>query len=163
MVPDEHEQIDVVLTVGDLDATVVALREFLHSSGAIEVQAVVERPGGEAALVTCGRLAPIEVVEGERTVHLPHTVELEPDPPELEHIPALPPVEVDAAEGVVTGPLGGVEAMVRVVRGLAEVLGGRTVVLAFFASTDPATPLAVGARPGEDAIVALGDEQFILP
>src|SRR3712207_4561170 len=157
MAADEpDEPIDVVLTVGELDATVVALREFLHRSGAVEVQAVLDR-GDDVppALVTCGRLQPIEVTEGERTVHMPHAVELDATPPDLPSIPPLPPVEVDAEEGVVTGPLGGVEAMARVTSALAEHLGGRSVALAFFASTDPGTPLGVGARPGEEPIVTL--------
>jgi hypothetical protein len=125
--PPEDEGIDVVLTVGDLDAIVVTLREFLHRVGAVEVQAAVERPDGSAALVTCGRLAPIEVTQDGRTVHLPHAVELDAEPPELPSIPALPPLEVDGAAGVVTGPLGGVEAMARAVGALADVLGGRNV------------------------------------
>jgi hypothetical protein len=157
------EPIDVVLSVGDLDATVVALRDFLHRAGAVEVQAVVERPGGPPALITCGRLQPIEVVEGERTVHLPHAVELDATPPELERIPPLPPVEVDAVQGVITGPLGGVEAMARITVELAEHLGGQSVVLAFFATTDPATPLGIGARTGDEPVVTLGDAQFTLP
>ena len=161
--PPEDEGIDVVLTVGDLDPIVVTLREFLHRVGAVEVQAAVERPDGSTALVTCGRLAPIEVVEGGRTVHLPHAIELDAQPPELPSIPALPPLEVDGASGVVTGPLGGVEAMTRAVASLADVLGGRNVALAFFATTDPDTPLGVGARTGEDPILTLGDEQFTMP
>ena len=165
MAADEPEQepIDVVLTVGELDATVVALREFLHRSGAVEIQAVVDRGEDEPALVTCGRLQPIEVTQGERTVHLPHAVELGPEPPDLPSIPPLPPVEVDAEECVVTGPLGGVEAMARVTGALAEHLGGRSVALAFFATTDPETPLGIGARVGEEPIVTLGEHQFTLP
>jgi len=161
--PPEDEGIDVVLTVGDLDPIVVTLREFLHRAGAVEVQAAVERPDGSTALVSCGRLTPIEVTEGGRTVHLPHAVDLEAEPPELPSIPALPPLEVDGSAGVVTGPLGGVEAMALAVTALADVLGGRNVALAFFATTDPETPLGVGARTGEDPIITLGEEQFTLP
>jgi len=157
------EGIDVVLSVGDLDATVVALREFLHRSGAVEVQAVVERPGGGAAVVSCGRLAPIEVQDGDRLVHLPHAVELDAEAPDLPSIPPLPPLEVDAAQGVVTGPLGGVEAMARVTRALADHLGGRSVAVASWPTTDPDVPLSVGARPGEDVVLSLGDQQFALP
>jgi hypothetical protein len=160
---EPEDAIDLVLTVGELDATVVTLREFLHRSGAVEVQAVVERADGAPALVTCGRLAPIQVTEGERTVHLPHAVELALEPPDLPSVPPLPPLEVDASGGVVTGPLGGVEAMTRAVSALADVLGARSVALAFFATTAPDTPLGVGARAGEDPIVTLGEEQFRLP
>ena len=158
----EDEPLDVVLSAGDLDPVVVTLREFLHRTGAVEVQAVVEREAGPA-LVTCGRLTPIEVTEGDRTVYLPHAVELEGEAPEIEQIPPLPPLEVDVEQGMITGPLGGVEAMARVVGALAEHLGGRNVALAFFATTDPDTPLGIGARPGEDPVVTLGEHQFHLP
>ena len=168
--PDEGEPLDVVLSVGDLDPVVVTLREFLHRTGAVEVQAVIERRGereheGEigTALLSCGRLTPIEVTEGDRTVVLPHAVELEGEPPELEAIPPLPPLEVDAEQGIITGPLGGVEAMARVVGALAEHLGGRNVALAFFATTDPDAPLGIGARRGEDPVLTLGEHQFHLP
>lgn len=160
----EDEEIDVVLTVGELDATVVALREFLHRTGAVDVQAVVDRGDEAPALVSCGRLSPIEVTVEEHTVHLPHAVELAPDPPDgLPSIPPLPPVEVDAEQGVVTGPLGGVEAMARSVVALAGLLGGRSVALAFWPTTDPDVPLGVGAREGEEPILTLGEEQFALP
>ena len=159
---EEGEPLDVVLSAGDLDPVVVTLREFLHRTGAVEVQAVVEREDGPA-LLTCGRLTPIEVTEGDRTVLLPHAVELEGEPPEIESIPPLPPLEVDAEQGMITGPLGGVEAMARVVGALAEHLGGRAVALAFFATTDPDTPLGIGARLGEEPVVTLGEHQFHLP
>ena len=161
---DDDDQIAVVLTVGELDATVVTLREFLHRTGAVEVQAVLDRGEQDPALISCGRLAPIEVTDGDLTVHLPHAVELGPEPPsELPSIPPLPPVEVDAREGVVTGPLGGVEAMARSVVALAGILGGRSVALAFWPSTDPDAPLGIGARQGEEPILTLGEEQFSLP
>lgn len=162
---DEEEPIDVVLTVGELDASIVALREFLHATSALEAQGVVDR-GDDAppALVTVGRLAPVEVFDGERTVHLPHGVELEVDvKPEFRHVPQLPPFEVDAISGKVTGALGGLPALAESVEELARALGGRSVALGFFPSTDPDLPLAIAARQDEPTIVALGDEQFTLP
>lgn len=159
----EDEQMDVVLTVGELDATVVALREFLHVSGAVEVQAVVDLGDEPPALVTCGRLAPIEVVRDAVTVHLPHTAELDAEPPSLPAVPPLPPLEVDPEEGTVTGPLGGVAAAAQSVLALADVLGGRSVALAFYATTDPEIPLGIAARPGEDVVLTLGEQQFRLP
>ena len=159
-----EEEIDVVLTVGELDGSVVALREFLHRTGAVGVQAVLDRGERPPAHLSCGRLEPIEVTTVERTVHLPHAVDLAPAPPDgLPSIPALPPVEVDAGAGVITGPLGGVEAMARSVVALAELLGGQSVALAFWPTTDPDVPLGVGARAGERPIVTRGEEQFHLP
>ena len=158
------DPIDVVLTVGALDRHVVALREFLHASSAVDVQGVVDR-GDDAvpALITCSRLGPIEVVEGERTVHMPHAVELEGEPPTFPKMAPLPPLEVDAESGTVTGPLGGVEAAARGVFALADLLGGRSVALAFWPTTDPETPLGIAARDGEPAVVTLGEQQFALP
>jgi hypothetical protein len=164
----EAAPIEVVLTVGDLDATVVTLREFLHRVNAVQVQAVVDRGAGAApALVSCGRLEPIEVVFGgeqERVVHLPHATPLEPAPPDdLPEVPPLPPFEVDAQEGTVTGPLGGVEAAARAVEALAGRLGGRSVAMAFYPTTAPDLPLGIAARSGETSIVTIGDQQFELP
>lgn len=165
MEEEQDEPIDVVLSVGELDPTVEALREFLHATSALEAQAMVDR-GDEAppALVTVGRAAPIEVVDGGRRVHMPHGVELDVEPkPEFRHVPQLPAFEVDAEQAVITGPLGGLPALADAVTQLAEHLGGRSVALAFFLSTDPDMPVAIAGRVGEAAIIALGDEQFTLP
>lgn len=160
----DEEPIDVVLTVGDLDPTVVALREFLHSASAVEVQAVVDRGEGRpSALVTCGRMRPIEVVEGDRLVHLPHTVELDAPVPSLREIPRLPPIEVDTAAGTVSAPLGAIPALAEAVTELAALLGGRSVALAFFQTTDDDAPVGIAARVGEPVVLTLGDEQFHLP
>ena len=160
---DEDEQIEVVLSVGELDAAVVAVRELLHKTGALEVQGLVDRGGGPPVHITCGRATPIEVVEGDRLVHLPHAGELAPAPPELPVMPHLAPLEVDPGSGQVTGPLGGVDALARGVEAVAEALGGRSVALAFFATTDPELPLGIAARAGETPLLTIGDEQFHLP
>ena len=160
----DEEPIDVVLSAGDLDPTIVVLREFLHRASAVEVQGVVDR--GEdrpPALITCGRMRPIEVVDDERTVHLPHTVDLAPDPPPLRQVPALPPIEVDAGEGTVSAPLGAIDALTEAVEGLAQALGGRSVALAFFQTTDDDLPFGIAARVGEPVVLTLGEEQFHLP
>jgi hypothetical protein len=158
------EPINVVLSVGSLDPAIVAVREFLHASSAVEVQAVVDRSDEEpSALVTVPRLGPIEVVEGARTVHLPHAVELEPEPPAFPAMAPLPPLEVDADGGTVTGPLGGVEAVAEGVRALAATLGGRSVAIAFFPTTTPDLPFGVAARTGEPIVLTIGDQQFALP
>jgi hypothetical protein len=164
----DEERIEVVLTVGELDATVATLREFLHRANAVQVQAVVDRGDAEPpALVSCGRLEPIEVNFGgdpERIVHLPHAAPLDAAPPEdLPAVPPLPPFEVDAGEGTVTGPLGGVEAAARAVEALAGHLGGRSVAIAFYPTTAPDLPLGIAARPGETSIVTIGEQQFELP
>jgi hypothetical protein len=156
-------EVEVVASVGALDATVVLLREFLHASGALRAVAVVERPDGEGeAVVDCGRLAPIEVDLGERLLALPHAIELDAPVPALPEVRQLPPFEVDAAAGSLAGPLGGAEHLARAVRALAELLGGQSVALVQFETTDPGAPLAITARAGgaEPLVLALGEEEF---
>ena len=161
---DGNEPIDVVLSAGELDPYVVALREFLHTASAIEVQGVIDRGDDRTpALITCGRLRPIEIVEDDRTVHLPHTAELDPVPPPLPAVPRLPPIEVNSQEGTVSAPLGAVNALADAVTALAAALGGRSVALAFFQTTDDETPFGIAARPGEEPVLTLGEQQFALP
>jgi hypothetical protein len=160
---DVEEPIDVVLTAGDLDPAIVALRELLHATSALEAQGVVDRGDEPAALITVGRATPIEVVDGARTVHLPHAVDLGIEPPALPRVPQLPPFEIDADEGTISGALGGVQGLAEAVEKLAAELGGRSVALAFFATTDPEVPLGIAARPGEPTVLTLGDQQFTFP
>ncbi|HEX8085912.1 MAG TPA: hypothetical protein VF529_16590 [Solirubrobacteraceae bacterium] len=161
---DDQTPVDVVLTAGELDRHVVAVRELLHRVSALEVQAVVDRgPEEPFALITCGQMRPIEIADDQRTVHLPHAVELDARVPELPSVPPLPPIEVDAEQGTVGAPLGAIDSLVDAVGALAGALGGRSVALAFFQTTDDETPLGIAARAGEPPILTLGEEQFALP
>jgi uncharacterized small protein (DUF1192 family) len=160
----DEEPIDVVLSVGELDDRVAAVREFLHRSGALEVRAVVDRGAVDApVLISCGRAAPIEVVDGGRMVHLPHAVELDVPTPDVPDVPTLPPFDVDPAGATVTGPLGAVHRVAEAVGALAAVLGGRSVAMAFMPTSDHEVRLGIAARPGEPPVLTLGDEQFELP
>jgi hypothetical protein len=153
---------EVVASVGPLDEVVVLLREFLHRSAAIRAVALVAgEPGEGTAVVDCGRLLPIEVEFGGRTVALPHAIGLEPAPP-LPEIRRFAPFEVDAAEGRIAAPPGAIAHLANAVRELAGRLGGRNVAMVQFETNDPATPLAITARAGgEDPLVlALGEEEF---
>ncbi len=160
----DEEPVDVVLSAGELDPHVVAARELLHRTAALEVQAVVDRGTDRSpALITCGQMRPIEIVADERTVHLPHGAPLDPPPPALPSVPPLPPIEVEPAEGKVSAPLGAIETLADAVTALAGALGGRSVALAFFQTTDDELPLAIAARNGEPVVLALGEDQFELP
>jgi hypothetical protein len=159
----DEDAIELVGSVGPLDAVVVALREFLHRSGAVRAVAVVDREPGEGpAVVDCGRLTPIEVDFGDRVVHLPHAIELDATPPPLPDMRQLPPFEVDAATAEIAAPPGGVAYLAGAVRDLATALGGRNVAMAQFATNDPDAPLAITARAdaSEPIVLALGDEEF---
>jgi hypothetical protein len=154
---------EVVASVGPLDEVVVLLREFLHRSAAIRAVALVAGgPGEGTAVVDCGRLLPIEVEAGGRTVALPHAIELDPEPPPLPQIRRFAPFEVDAAEGSIAAPPGAVAHLADAVRALAGLLGGRNVAMVQFETSDPDAPLAITARAGgEDPLVlALGEEEF---
>jgi hypothetical protein len=63
----------------------------------------------------------------------------------------------------VTAPLGAIDALARAVEALAAALGGRSVALAFFQTTDDETPLGIAARPGEPVVLTLGEDQFGMP
>jgi hypothetical protein len=159
----DDDAIDLVGSVGPLDPIVVALREFLHRSGAVRAVAVVDRDPGQApAVIDCARLTPIEVDLGDRVVHLPHAIELDAEPLPLPDVRQLPPFQVDADEGEIAAPIGGVAYLAGAVRDLAAALGGRNVAMAQFATDDPQAPLAITARAdgSEPIVLALGEEEF---
>lgn len=163
----EHDEdaIEIVASVGALDATVATLREFVHRSGALRAVGLVDRDAGAGpAVVECGRMTAIEVDLGDRIVHLPHGVELDVATPLLPAVRQLPPFDVDAARGEVAGTIGGLDHLVAGVRGLADALGGHNVAMAVFETTNAQTPLAISARAGgeEPVVIAIGEEQFEL-
>jgi hypothetical protein len=157
----EDDRIELVASVGALDAAVAALREFVHRSGALRAVGLVDRDPGEGpAVVECGRLAVIEVDYGDRVVHLPHGIELDVPAPALPDVRQLPPFDVDPATGEVTGTVGGLDHLVAGVCGLAEALGGRNVAMAVFETTRAEAPLAITARAGGGGgvIIAIGED-----
>lgn len=160
----EPEPIDVVATAGDLDPIVVLLREFLHRSGALRAVALfpdASAEDGSPALVDCARLEPIEVTRSGRTVHLPHSIELDAAPAgEVPDVKQLPPFEVDRETGTITSPLGGIEHHALAVRDLAASLGDGGVALATFETTDAETPLSITARIGDPFVVSLGEDEY---
>jgi hypothetical protein len=160
---DDADAPEVVASVGELDAVVVLLREFLHRSGALRAVALVDGPPGEGpAVVDCARFAPIEVEAGGRTVQVPHGAALDAPAPELPAMRQWPPFEVNVARAEIGAPPGAVAHVAEAVRALAELLGGRNVAMAQFATTDDEAPLGVTARAGGDEplVLALGDEEF---
>jgi hypothetical protein len=139
------------------------LRDFVHISGALRAQALIPMGSGPPAVVSCVRMGPLEIVIGEKSVELPHDTEIEAPSPDLSDMRLLPPFEVDADRGEVAGMIGGLELLRDVVVRIAEAIGGGAVVVAEMESTTPDVPLAVSARAGEPALVAIGEETFDLP
>jgi len=151
---------DVVATVGALDPTVMLLREFLHRSGAIRATAVVALEDDDAS-IDVARLEPVVVTVGERTVHLPHALELDAAVLMIPEVKQLPPFDVDPVSGEISSPLAGLEHYAIAVRQLAQILGGDNVALVTWETTTPDVPLSITARASEDTlVVALGEEQF---
>jgi hypothetical protein len=156
--------IDLVATVGPLDAVVQTLRDVLHRSGALRVAAVVDMPDSVPALVDVGRLAPVEVRIGDRILHLPHAIELDAAPlSDAIALRQLPPFEIDPDAGQVIGTLGGLDMLADAMRGIAALLGGRSVAIAQYPTVTPDLPLSVTARLGEPVLVTLGDEEWEMP
>jgi hypothetical protein len=162
---EPEEEVDLVASVGPLDAVVETLRDVLHRSGALRVAAVVDLPEGRPpALVDVGRLAPVEVRIADRVMHLPHAIELEAESlGGAIELRQLPPFEVDPASGQVVGTLGGLDMLADAMRAVAELLGGRSVALAVYPTVTPGVDLTVTARYGEPVLVTLGDEEWELP
>jgi hypothetical protein len=156
-----REPIDIVTTVGPLDPVVATLRDVLHRSGALRVVVVVDTE--EPAIIDVGQLLPIEVQIGDRVMHLPHAIELDAEPLGLIEARQLPPFEVDPDTGEVAGMIGGLHYLADVARGLAGLLGGRSVAMIQVRTTTPELPLAVTARIGEPVVVAIGEEEYELP
>jgi hypothetical protein len=162
--PDD-EEIDLVASVGPLDAVVETLRDVLHRSGALRVAVVVDMPDdGPAALVDVGRLAPVEVRIADRVMHLPHAIELEAEALSTSiELRQLPPFDVEPTTGQVTGTLGGLDMLADAMKDLAALLGGRSVAIAVYQTTTPGIDLTVTARGDEPVLVTLGDQEWELP
>jgi len=159
----ENDGPEVVASVGPLDQVVVALREFLHRSGALRAVAVVEgAPGDAPAVVDVRRLHPTEVEAGGRTVLLPHAIELDVPVPELPAVRQLPRFDVDVEAGEIAAPPGGVAQLAGAVRDLADLLGGRNVAMVQFETNQPEAPLAITARAGggDPLVLSLGEDEF---
>ncbi|HEU4973893.1 MAG TPA: hypothetical protein VFT50_02295 [Baekduia sp.] len=160
----DDQPIDLVASVGPLDAVVETLRDVLHRSGALRVAAVVDVPDRSPALVDVGRLAPVEVQVGDRVVHLPHAIELDADAMGTDiELRQLPPFEVEPASGEVIGTLGGLNMLAEAMKELSRRFGGRSVAMAQYPTMSRETLLTVTARSGEPVLVTLGDEEWELP
>ena len=142
-----------------LDTAVVALRSFVHLSGALRAQAVVA--GADPALVSCTRLGPIEVLTGDEAIALPHDAEVDAPAPDLGDLRALPPFEVSAERGEVAGMIGGLDMVLDAMRAIATAIGPDTAIVVELETTTPGLPLGVSVR-GTETLVVLGEDEFEL-
>lgn len=140
----------------------VTLRAFVAAAGAQDATLLLDQ-GEEVAplVVECPASGPVTLSEGDAVVQL-DADRLAAEPLPLPEVRALPPFEVDAVRAQITAPLGGVEHHARAVRALAQAFPGRSVLTVTFATTDPETPLLLGARGEDPLVLMLGEEQFEL-
>ena len=152
----EDEDVEVVMTVGELDYVVVTLRDFLHRSGALRVVAVVPGP----AVVDVGRFLPVEVTRDDRVVQIAHGQTLIAVPLPLPEVRQLPPFDVKPDTGEVHSTIGGLEHYAEAVRALAHALGDDAIAMASFETTTPDLPLSISARGDEPIVLAIGEDDY---
>jgi hypothetical protein len=147
----------------EVEQAVGLAREFLHRSGALRVGLLVDRgEEREPAIVEAVRLGPISVIEDGEQSEFDHAVQLSTPTPPLPEVRQIPGIEADPVAGTVAAPLGGVELLGRALRGVAALLGGRSIAAADFETLDPEVPLGLAARGDEPLVALVGDEQFEL-
>jgi hypothetical protein len=141
---------------------VVTLRAFVRAAGALEATLLLDQGTEVPPLaIECPTDGPALLGEGENVVQL-DADRLAAAPLPLPEVRALPPFEVDAADGRIVAPLGGVEHHARAVRALAESFPGRSVLAVTFATSDEDAPLQIAARSGDPLLLAIGEEQFAM-
>ncbi|MBW3609291.1 MAG: hypothetical protein KY463_13250 [Actinobacteria bacterium] len=135
-------------------------RELLHGTGALRVSIALDGP--HPAIVECERLRAIVVRDAAGVREIAHDAASDLVLPDLPLMRRLPAFEVDAAAGRVAGVLGGLEMLGRVVRDLAALLPGASVVAADYETSEPAVPLGIAGRAGEPLVVLLGEHEYAL-
>lgn len=159
---DTLAPIDLVVTAGPLDPIIETLRDVLHRSGALRAVAALDID--PPVIIDAGRLQPIEIRTLERVTHLPHATPLDADPISADlHLVQPPPFEADAQTGEVVGTLGALDMLADAAAEIAARLGGGSVIVCQYATTDPECPLALTARRGEPVLVTIGEAEFELP
>lgn len=105
----------------------------------------------------------VEVTVGETAARFDHGQQARPLAlPELRAVPASA-ITADPDSGELSAPIGSIRLLADSVLALARAVGGRSVATATFPTADPATPLTLAAREGEDVVIELAGRHFTLP
>ena len=106
---------------------------------------------------------PLELTDGGITWEVPDEIAAESAPLPLPGVTAAAPasaIEVDLEAGTVQAPPGALPALCRSVAALADAFGGRSVASADWPTREPGRALTIAARPGEPAVIGVGDQLF---
>ncbi len=143
------------------------VRAFGDRSGADQVLALIDRgDDSPATMVEWRRGVPLELTDEGITWEVPDEIgaDVEPLPlPQVRRAAPATSLRIDTDAGIVEGPIGAVAGLCDAVRSLAEAFGGRSVVSADWPTSEPERHFTVAARPGEAAVVGVGDQLFGLP
>jgi len=146
-----------------LAAVCATVRAFASGTGAERVvllldggdpaaPVLVEQDGGALEVTQGDEPQPFDPGPGTRPLALP----------DLRSVPASA-IAADPESGELAAPLGSVQLLADSVLALARAVGGRSVATATFPTADPATPLTLAARDGEDVVLELAGRHFSLP
>lgn len=149
------------------ETAMATVRAFGARSSAEQVLVLVDSGDeGEPTMVEWRPGIPLELTAAGVTWEVPDDIAADVPPLPLPGVrPAAPAssVRVDVDAGTVEAPPGALPALCDAVRALAEAFGGLTVASADWPTSQPGRALTVAARPGEPAVVGVGDQLFELP
>ena len=140
------------------------VRDFAARSRAEQVLVLLDTGDDEAPTMLEWRSqAPLELTDGGITWEVPDEIVAGADPlPLPEIVPAAPAssIHVDLEAGTVEAPPRALPSLCDAVRALASAFGGRSVASADWPTRQGGRPLTVAARPGEPAVLGVGDQLF---
>ena len=151
------------MTSAELAAACATVRAFAEGAGAARVVLLLDSGDPAAPVLVELDAGGLEVTADGAT--LPYAIPEDAAPlplPPLRPVPASA-VSADADTGELSAPLGSVQLLADSVLALARAAGGRSVATATFPTADPATPLTVAARVGDDIVLDLAGRHFALP
>jgi hypothetical protein len=146
-----------------LGPVLATVRAFAAGAGAERVVVLLDAgSGGEAILVELTDRGTITVTAGGEARRAdPQGAAALPLPP-LRAVPASA-LTADPETGEIAAPVGAIGLLADSVLALARACGGRSVATATFPTRDPAMPLTLAAREGEDTVLDVGGRHFLLP
>jgi hypothetical protein len=149
------------------EAAMATVRAFGVRSSAEQVLVLLDS-GDEGAptMLEWRPDVPLELTDAGITWEVPDEIAANVEPLPLPGVGAAAPasaIDVDVEAGTVEAPPGALAALSRAVMALAEAFGGRSVASADWSTRRAGQPLTIAARPGEPAVMGVGDQLFEVP